>query len=1035
MTTRATMEDRIAERGVVGDRHLVGVQTFDIARLTTHAVPIVPGTFVAVSGRGPKGDSNGSGKTSSLAAISVLLADPQWRLETNGGKWAAGLLFKPDAAGVDAGQHYPAASFGYVVGVFARHVDHSVVGTELADPLTVWVRIAATLPYVEARWQEGLQIADGATDLERVSQADLIWSGLPSSNRSSARRMAEVLYGNAPRCLSYLDTPLRKHSPSLLSQQMTEMTPEDIGQSLIALAGLAEPIEREEQQRGEVADHQRRLALAEADNIRTRADEDTDLASVAARDEARTQLAEGERMWRLHFAKRLVEVLAEDSVAAQRLEDAAAGAADAAARADTARKHLADLKGRTDLDEAEQQAKAGWEATRAVKREADHARVRAAERLGTLAVERAALLTARDGWSGASVEQATDSLTQAREGLTSAAFELWTAREGVAAAEEHLRRTRDGRDGEAGRAIDALATANIAAAALLDAVELDPMARVAWEPRLWPHRHAIVVAPGDEGRALDVLASLPGAELIVADAPLDTRPEAPPEGVRCTVPLAEFLHGLQQRHPYLPRPDRAEDPALGRAVLGGFEGQVAGRAARLARAESRLESARHLNTEADRRHYLSGLEVETADADLAAARAAARLDEIALEEGELRSRLPALDDALASAEAEEKAAQETWEIARDAAANHASLVQAASAEARLASTKAQQAREREAAARKARDELRIGYWQNGWGRGTEAARQALEEAPELLRRLTPKTLRNRAAEALRDALRAYGVTNADDAPDDLAEIIRRRDQLADGYGGVAGDTVDFTALARPLRNRLDGLAESDEITDSRIRGQRHARETALEALRGEVAERTGTLERLQDMIERLIEQHLSQVGEAFDQLDRVRDGYGASLRVTSHRPEGPTSHWRWHTVPCWRRSSSGSLTSYREVANGAQVKIHAIQLVLAALLASGHASGRVLVLDELGNSLGDVNKRDVLSSLQHVANQQQVTILGTCQDSVLEAAAEFCGEVLWYTHLSDAEPYNQPTRVWAFDPNGTRVELTADWIRSGRGYV
>ena len=189
------------------------------------------------------------------------------------------------------------------------------------------------------------------------------------------------------------------------------------------------------------------------------------------------------------------------------------------------------------------------------------------------------------------------------------------------------------------------------------------------------------------------------------------------------------------------------------------------------------------------------------------------------------------------------------------------------------------------------------------------------------------------------------------------------------------------------------------------------------------------------MIERLIEQHLGQVGEAFDQLDRARDGYGASLRVTSHRPEGPTSHWRWHTVPCWRRSSSGSLTTYREVANGAQVKVHAIQLVLAALLASGHASGRVLVLDELGNSLGDVNKRDVLSSLQHVANQQQVTTLGTCQDSVLEAAAEFCGEVLWYTHLSDAELYNQPTRVWAFDPDGARVELTADWIRSGRGYV
>jgi len=90
--------------------------------------------------------------------------------------------------------------------------------------------------------------------------------------------------------------------------------------------------------------------------------------------------------------------------------------------------------------------------------------------------------------------------------------------------------------------------------------------------------------------------------------------------VRCAVPLAGFLHGLQQRHPQLPMPDRAVDAALGRAVLGGFEDEVAGRAARQAGAESRLKSARHLHAEAGRRHHLAGLEVETAEADLAAAR-------------------------------------------------------------------------------------------------------------------------------------------------------------------------------------------------------------------------------------------------------------------------------------------------------------------------------------------------------------------------------------------------------------------------------
>jgi hypothetical protein len=95
-----------AARGVIGDRHLTAVQMFDIARLTTHAVPLVPGSFVAVSGIGPKGDSNGSGKTSFLAAVSLLLGEAQWRLEGNGSQYATNLLFKPESAGLDP-EHRP----------------------------------------------------------------------------------------------------------------------------------------------------------------------------------------------------------------------------------------------------------------------------------------------------------------------------------------------------------------------------------------------------------------------------------------------------------------------------------------------------------------------------------------------------------------------------------------------------------------------------------------------------------------------------------------------------------------------------------------------------------------------------------------------------------------------------------------------------------------------------------------------------------------------------------------------------------------
>ena len=47
---------RYTAAGIVGDRQLVCVQTFDIARLTTHPVVLVPGSFVALGGRGPRGE-------------------------------------------------------------------------------------------------------------------------------------------------------------------------------------------------------------------------------------------------------------------------------------------------------------------------------------------------------------------------------------------------------------------------------------------------------------------------------------------------------------------------------------------------------------------------------------------------------------------------------------------------------------------------------------------------------------------------------------------------------------------------------------------------------------------------------------------------------------------------------------------------------------------------------------------------------------------------------------------------------------------
>jgi hypothetical protein len=92
--------DTVESTGLVGDRELVCVQTISIGRLRSDPVPISPSCFVAVGGRGPRHDSNGSGKTTFLGAVSLLLGDVGWR-PAAGAPEAASLLFDGTKAGVD----------------------------------------------------------------------------------------------------------------------------------------------------------------------------------------------------------------------------------------------------------------------------------------------------------------------------------------------------------------------------------------------------------------------------------------------------------------------------------------------------------------------------------------------------------------------------------------------------------------------------------------------------------------------------------------------------------------------------------------------------------------------------------------------------------------------------------------------------------------------------------------------------------------------------------------------------------------------
>lgn len=1010
----------MSERGIVEQRQLVAIQTFDVARLTTHAVEIIPGKFIAISGVGPKGDSNGSGKTSFLVAVSIVLADPQWRLDVNGGKFASGVLFKPDAAGIDPALKVTAAPYGYVVAVFTEPT------TPIDSALTVWVRIASEAPYVQARWVGGIHVPDASSEDERALQADALWQALPADRTISAKRMAEELYGDAPRCLTYLDTSLRPRVPSLLSQQMTEMQPDEIGGSLIALAGLTSKLDEEERQRGEFLDQRKRMTQTEKDAEQAWKDEEAELAAVDARESARAALTDAESRWRLYLAKQYLHVLGQDRSAAELTPERTEIYEEAQSATKRLADQLADLRMVTDLTERERQAELRYDAADGRHRERTNARTGLDTRKSILIEERNGLLPQTERWNGLSVQDAERNLDEATAARSEATGRLDSAEGEVDLATKALQRAQDGRAGRAGALAERLAAAGVVgAAALTDIVEVDEAARAEWEPRLWPWRDAVVVPAALPDQAHTILTEEPGAQIVIADSPADASSVL--TGISYPAGLHDFLTSLQERLAFLSDPPRVSEDVLHSTTFGGFTEPTTGRdahvrqaRAELREAETRLELAQAVAKTGQARWLI-------ADGQHAAATAAARLAEIAQLEGDIDEKIAALDTEIAAALAVRKAEKDRYEAARDQRVSHGTLIALAEAHVKEARRIEADCLKKVEDLRASREKLAVEAWRREWDSDEEQARLLLEAAPDLSA-ARPQTLLRRASELLKDAMRSF-LTDRDDVPEDIAHAARQREQFAE-QSPHEPPAITFAAIASPLTTRLDGHADRDLVTRARIETLRTTRRQAMEELRIEVDKGGGRLDTLQGMIERHIEGILRNVSQSLNRLSL----YGAELQVVSMRPEGAAG-WRWEVTPKWRRSRSGGMVPYQEVANGAQVKVFAIQLVLAALLADTDTVGRVLILDELGNSLGEVNRKEVLGNLHAVAELQQVTIFGTCQDSVLPDAADHFGELIWFTHATTTDSYNQPTRMWGHDENGERVELTADWLTAGRAHV
>ena len=244
-----------------------------------------------------------------------------------------------------------------------------------------------------------------------------------------------------------------------------------------------------------------------------------------------------------------------------------------------------------------------------------------------------------------------------------------------------------------------------------------------------------------------------------------------------------------------------------------------------------------------------------------------------------------------------------------------------------------------------------------WG-GTEQA--ARERCDQVGRDAT--TLRNRANSDLQEALFAIGMRRDEDhAP---------TDELLAAWRARQSDERDtpFPQLASPLDDEFLAItAEQDEVLRTGIKEDRENIAEMLAACEANVTEERAGVERIQDAIHSLIETAVSDISAQFARLDAEAGGFGARLELEIRPPVNATDKWGWLVTPMWKRTPDGDFVPYTAPTNSAQDKLYTVHLVLAALLAVPDPAGRVLVLDELGDSRGAEHRRDVLRAIAQTA--------------------------------------------------------------------
>ena len=1015
---------------VVSGRVLVGIQMVDIARLSTHPVPVISEGLITVAGQGPK-DSNGAGKSSFIAALSLLHADEQWRL-TSGAASAAELLFTAELAAQET--RWSNADRGYIIGVFASPAAKSL--TELrGSALTVWLRINRKAPYLDLRWIYDLHVPVGSNDDERARQVDPLWQALPRSNGRTdfhANRLGSVLYGGHVRCVSFLSTSVRASpTANLLAQPLNELTPDRVFDAIATLTGLDRELLHEQELR--TTEHTHRAAAVEAADALEQWDRDMELveAGIRHRARAREQLGAARAAWQSRCARFLVDGVERDQEVRKALEIVGEEMSVVEGSCDGLEADLRILKDDNDFAEHFNQRKQLRSSLGNRDRELEREHDRAVGRIDDLNKRLIELRARAQAADGRTLAQAKDEEAEAHSEWKQALGDQAIAEDGVKAADRRLAEAESG-DDVAAEQMRRLRDAGIPAVALLDVVVLSESERTVWENRLVPYRTALIIEPERAGSAAAVLHDLPGSMIVLAGAGTEAGAAASaalPVSADPRFPISGFLTALAGRSG---DDDQQVDVAAGVVVIGDFPDPITGRVARIATAQAGLAAAEAGQKAAESALTVTARLLERARERAEAAAAAdqvtglqQQVEELRLQNDEHDRLRQELHPELAEAEAEYLKAL-TEQATRD------QTIKTLTDEIRRLRTGLQdRADQRERLAAELQS-LELAARQKAWGETADAATSYLLSLGEPEQARTVGDWNEEACHQLNEVVRLCfpDDTPRDHLPREIGELLHQQRWFR---GGLEVRTPLVPSMLRALNTHLANTERQDRDDKLSIEKQRGERTKGLAAAQQGLAEAAHAALVTRASLASGIKDKLKKVAAEFDRLDQQYGGYGAGLEYPEPEPPSqPDKPWRWTVTPKWRRAEGQRMASYSLRANTAQIDEKAVKLVCAAALAGSGNRPLLLVLDELGRNLGSEHRREAVALFERIGADRNITVVGALQDDMERYAISASGLYIKLRRSSDAMPYNEAPVVNGSEPNHARVELLRDWMSSYR---